>query len=64
MPIPLAGKMLAATLINYFFQSPAVFEFWASLPPDNITQNAANKTDQSLSDFQTGIGAATHAIIA
>ena len=38
--------------------------FWASLPPYNITLNPANKkNDQSLSDFQTGIGVATHATL-
>ena len=31
-------------------------------PPDNITLNSANrKGDQSLSDFQTGVGAGAHA---
>ena len=38
------------------------FGFWTSLPLDNITLSASNmKTDQSLSDFETGIGAAAHA---
>ena len=32
------------------------------LPPDNFSLNPANnRTDQSLSDFQTDIGVATHA---
>ena len=36
----------------------------SSTPPDNITLNSTNrKVDQSLSDFQTGIGAAAHAIL-
>ena len=34
------------------------------LPPDNITMKAANKkNDQSLCNFQTGIGASPHAIL-
>ena len=44
-----------------YFSHPAAFGFQASLPPDNITLNlASKKTDQSLSDFQTDIGAAAH----
>ena len=36
----------------------------ASSPPVNITLNASNKkTGQSLSDFQTGIGAAAYATL-
>ena len=54
--------MSASKLICYFSSHPAVFGFWASTPPDNITLNAANrKDDQFLSDFQTGVGAAAHA---
>ena len=35
-----------------------------SSPPDNISLNPADKrTDQSLYDFQTGIGAVTHATL-
>ena len=34
------------------------------LPPYNITLNSANrKANQSLSDFQTGVGAAAHATL-
>ena len=34
------------------------------MPPDNITLNPANNNiDQSLSDFQTGIGTAAHATL-
>ena len=55
----LATKMSASKLICYFSSHPATFGFWASTPPDNITLNSANrKADQSLSDFQTGVGAA------
>ena len=40
------------------------FGFKASSPPDNITLNAASmKTDESLSNFQTGFGAAVHATL-
>ena len=35
-----------------------------STPPDNISLNSANrKVDQSLSDFQTGVGAALHMLL-
>ena len=55
----LATKMSTSKLIHYFSSHPAAFGFWACTPPDNITLNSANrKVDQSLSDFQTGIGAA------
>ena len=58
----LATKMSASKLIHYFSSHPAAFGFWASTPPDNISLNSANrKADQSLSDFQTGIGATAHA---
>ena len=51
-------------LISYFSSHPAAFGFWASTPPDNITLNSANrKADQSLSDFQTGVGAAAYATL-
>ena len=61
-PVSLATKMLASKLICYFSSHPAAFGFWASTPPDNITLNSANrKADQSLCDFQTGVGAAAHA---
>ena len=57
----LATKMSASKLIHYFSSHPAAFGFQASTPSDNITLNAANrKADQSLTDFQTGVGAATH----
>ena len=37
------------------------FEFQVSSPLDNITLNVAiKKTDQSLSELQTGIGAGAH----
>ena len=51
-------------LIHCFFNQPAAFGFWSSLPPDNTTLNLVNKkTDQSLSDFQTGIGVTSHATL-
>ena len=56
--------MSASELIHYFSSHPATFGFQAALPPDNITLNPANnRTDQSLSDFQTGFGAAAHATL-
>ena len=62
MPVPKAGKMSAFKSIHYFSGHLAAFGVWASLPPDNITLNPANKRIyQSLFDFETGIGAATHA---
>ena len=43
------GITSACTLGRYFSSHAAVFGFWASLPPDNITLNPAyKKTDQSL----------------
>ena len=61
-PVSLATKMSASKLIHYFSSHPAAFGFWASTPPDNISLNSANrKADQSLSGFQTGIGATAHA---
>ena len=63
-PVSLATKMSASKLIHYFSSHPAAFGFWASTPPDNISLNLANrKVDQSLSDFQTGLGAAAHATL-
>ena len=60
----LATKMSASKLIHYFSSHPAAFGFQASTPPDNITLNSANrKADQSLSDFQTGVGATAHATL-
>ena len=60
--VSLATKMSASKLIRYFSSHPAAFGFWASTPPDNISLNSANrKADQSLLDFQTGVGATAHA---
>ena len=60
----LATKMSASKLIHYFSSHPAALGFWASTPPDTISLNSANrKADQSLSDFQTGVGAAAHATL-
>ena len=51
-------------MIGYFSSHLAVFGFQASSVPHNIPPNPANKkNDQSLSDFQTGIGAAAHATL-
>ena len=62
--VSLASKMSASKLIHYFYSHPAAFGFWASTPPDSISLNSANrKVDQSLSDFQTGLGAAAHATL-
>ena len=63
-PVSLATKMSASKLIRYFSSHPAAFGFRASTPPDNISLNSANrKVDQSLSDFQTGLGATAHATL-
>ena len=63
-PVSLATKMSASKLIRYFSSHPAAFGFLASTPPDNISLNSANrKVDQSLSDFQTGLGATAHATL-
>ena len=60
----LATKLSASMLIYYFSSHPATFGFWASTPPDNITLISANReADKSLSDFQTGVGAAAHATL-
>ena len=60
LPAPVSGSKL----IHYFSSHPAAFGFWASTPPDNITLNSASrKVDQSLSDFQTGVGATAHATL-
>ena len=49
---------------DYFSSHSAAFRFWSSTPPDNITLTSANrKADQSLSEFQKGIGAAAHATL-
>ena len=51
--------MSASKLIHDFSRCPAAFQFWSSTSPDNITLNpASRKAEQSLSEFQTGIGAA------
>ena len=56
-PVSLATKMLASKLICYFSSHPAAFGFQASTLLDNISLNSANrKANQSLSDFQTGVG--------
>ena len=63
-PVSLATQMSASKLIHYFSSHPAAFGFQASTPPDNISLNSANrKVDQSLSDFQTGVGATAHATL-
>ena len=63
-PVSLATKMSASKLIRYFSSHPAAFGFWASTPPDNMSLNSANrKVDQSLSDFQTHLGAVAHATL-
>ena len=56
--------MLASKLIHYFSSHPAAFGFQASTPPNYITLNSANrKADQSISDFQTGVGVTAHATL-
>ena len=63
-PVSPATKMSATKLIHFFSSHPDAFGFWASIPPDNISLNSANrKVDQSLSDFQTGLSATAHAIL-
>ena len=63
-PVPLATKLSASKLIYYFSSHPAAFGFLACIPPDNITLTLANrKADQSLQEFQTGIGAAAYATL-
>ena len=43
---------------------PAAFEFQSSTPSDNNTVTPAKrKANQSLSEFQTGIGAAAHSTL-
>ena len=60
----LATQMSTSKLIHYFSTHPVAFGFWASTPPDNISLNFANrKADQSLSDFQTGVGTTAHATL-
>ena len=63
-PVPLVTKMSASRLVCYFSSNPAAFGFWSSTPLDNITLTSANrKADQSLSDLQTGVGAAAYATL-
>ena len=63
-PVSLATKMSTSKLIRYFSSHPAAFGFWASTPPGNISLNSANRRiDQSLSDFQTGMGVTAHATL-
>ena len=63
-PVPVATKISASKLIHYFSSHPAAFGFQSSTPSDNITLSSANrKADESLSDFQTGVGAAAHATL-
>ena len=62
--MPLATKMSTFKLIHYFSSYPAAFRFWSLTPQDNMTLTSANrKADQSLSDLQTGVGAAAHATL-
>ena len=62
--MPLATKMSASKLTCYSSSHPAAFGFQSSTPPVNIPLMSANrKADQSLSEFQTGIGAAAHATL-
>ena len=51
--------MSAFKLIHYFSSHPAVLGFQASLPPDIVTLNPANKRIV----FQTGTSAAVHATL-
>ena len=63
-PVPLPTKMSASKLICYFSSHPAAFGFWSLTPPVNITLTFANrKANQCLSDLQTDVGAAAHAIL-
>ena len=56
--------MSASKLIHYFSSHPVAFGFRVSTLPDNISLNSANrKVDQSLSDYQTGLGATAHATL-
>ena len=62
--MPLATKMSVSKLIHYFSSHPAALGFQSSTPLDNITLTSANrKADQSLSDLQTGVGAAALATL-
>ena len=49
LPVLQADKMSASNLSVYFSSNPRTFGFHASLPPDNITVDTANKrTNQSF----------------
>ena len=62
--MPLAGKISASNLIYYLSSHPATLGFQVYSPPDNIVLTPTNKrTDQCLSDLQTGIGAVTPATL-
>ena len=55
--------MSASKMICYFSNHPVAFGFQSSIPPDDISLTPSyRKADQSLLEFQTGIGAAAHAI--
>ena len=63
-PVSLATKMLASKFIHYFCSHHAAFRFQSSIPLDNMTLTSADrKADQSLSDFQTSVGAAVYATL-
>ena len=63
-PVSLASKMSASKLIHCVPSHPAASRFQSFTSPDNITLTPANgRADQSLSEFQTGIGAAPHATL-
>ena len=62
--MPLATKSAASKLICYYSSYPATFGFQSTTPPDNITMiSDKRKADQSLPEFQTGIGVAAHATL-
>ena len=62
LPLPCYRQARCRPLSRHYFTShPVAFGFWASSPPDSLSPESANKkTDQSLSAFQTDIGAAAH----
>ena len=61
LPFPQVGKMSASKLIQYISNHPAAFGSQDSFPPDNITLDLANRrTDQCLSNFQSGTGVGGH----
>ena len=62
-PVSLATKMSKSKLIHCFSSHPAAFGFQASIPPDVSLNSANRRVDQSLSDFQTGLGATAHATL-